>query len=260
MRIALLLLCLLLQKQPTTNKQSSQEQAQKPTTEQSTPEIKQPIRAADSQVRNEDHQEDERAQRVKEINDTLLVIFTGLLVLVGTLQAIAIFRQEKWMRSNVAVARLAAEAAKKSADVAESSLHLAERADVLLEGASFEHGRVMDMRDSKVVLRFKNFGRTKAKNVKLTLNLIVEGVPPTDSTQTPSVTIGAGDTCPISSQRFVEFMSQETAQGIFLGKTPLRFEASAVYQDIFDEHHRSCYSGTLDRATDVFRVDKQETD
>lgn len=184
-----------------------------------------------------------------------------LLLFVALMGVLLAWRTLKDLEKQTSDFHTAAQAAKKSADVAESALHLAERADVLLESASFTHGRVVDTKDSKVILQFRNFGRTKAKNVKLTLNLIIEGVPSTDSTHIPAITMGAGETQTISSQRFVEFMTQETAQGIFSGKTLLRFEASAVYQDIFSEDsHRSYYTGTLDKSTDVFRIDKHESD
>jgi hypothetical protein len=112
----LLLLCLLLQKQPAANKQSPQEQIKKPTAEQSAPNINQPVGSNESQTRNDDHKEDERTQRVKEINDRLLVIFTGVLALVGILQFVAIARQEKWMRENVEVSQDNARTAEASAD------------------------------------------------------------------------------------------------------------------------------------------------
>lgn len=115
-RILLLFLCLLLQKQPTSNKQGAQEQINKPTTNQPAPDIQEPIGSIESQPHNDGHQDDDRAQRVKEINDRLLVVFTGVLAVVGILQIILILRQEKWMRENVKVSQENADTAKVGAD------------------------------------------------------------------------------------------------------------------------------------------------
>jgi hypothetical protein len=125
-RTLLLLLCLVLQKQPAANKQGAQEQVKKPPIDQPATETRQSnseavvkqVRPVESQIPANDHKEQDRAQRVKEINDTLLVVFTGLLFVVGALQAAAIFRQEKWMRENVGIAKEAADAALLNAQAA----------------------------------------------------------------------------------------------------------------------------------------------
>jgi hypothetical protein len=89
----LLLVLLLLQKQPTADKQGPQEQVQKPVANQTVSDVRQKpeavvtqARPVESQVADNTHKEQDRAQTVKEINDTLLVIFTGLLAVVGLLQ------------------------------------------------------------------------------------------------------------------------------------------------------------------------------
>jgi hypothetical protein len=214
----------------------------------------------ENKVTADSHQEHDGAQTIKEINDSLLVMFTGALAVVGYLQYRALRDHEKWMRRNIAISKSAADAATKSANVAESALKLSERADVLLNAAMFKHGTILSGKDARVVLEFKNFGRTRANNLKYTFNLIIEGVPPTDSSKVPQVTMGAGETQHISSQRLVEFLAEDTAQGIFQDKIPLKFEAEVVYKDVFGDPHRSYYEGTLDCATYTFRVDKQDAD
>jgi hypothetical protein len=76
----------------------------------------------------------------------------------------------------------------------------------------------------------------------------------------PPIAMGAGETKDISSPRFVEFLTEQTAQGIFTGKIGLRFEGESRYRDIFGGAYRSYYEGTWDAGTNVFRIDKQEAD
>jgi hypothetical protein len=58
-------------------------------------------------------------------SDVLIVIFTGALVLVGAIQVVAMFRQERWMREAVKVSDAATNAAKASADAATQSAQIA---------------------------------------------------------------------------------------------------------------------------------------
>jgi hypothetical protein len=125
----LLLVLLLLQKQPPTDKQGSQEQIQKPATNQPVPDARQQkpeaivtqARPVESQASAEIHKEQDRAQTVKELNDTLLVVFTGLLVAVGVLQWLTFRQHEKWMGKNVDVVQKIADAADANIKTAEAS-------------------------------------------------------------------------------------------------------------------------------------------
>jgi hypothetical protein len=182
------------------------------------------------------------------------------LVLVGIVTAWIALGTLSDLKEQTAATKVTAEAAKKSAEIAEASLKLVERADVLLDAASLVHGKVLSGKDARVILQFKNFGRTKAIDVRLKLNLVIEGVPETDSTNIPSISMGAGETKDISSQKFVEFLTEATAQQIFAGAISVTFEGEARYHDIFGGSHRSHYTGTWDRGTDVFRIKKQESD
>jgi hypothetical protein len=80
------------------------------------------------------------------------VVITGISVLVGLGTLGLVYRQ-------TSATKLAADAAKKSAEVAESALKLSERADVLLYACN-AGGELLDGKDFRVVLQFKNFGRT----------------------------------------------------------------------------------------------------
>jgi hypothetical protein len=181
------------------------------------------------------------------------------LVIVGVVTAWIALGTLSDLKKQTAATKIAAEAAKKSSEIAEVSLKLVERADVLLDSVALVHGKVLSGKDSRVVLQFRNFGHTQAAKVRLKLNLIVEGVPDTDSTSIPVVSIGAGDIQTVSSQRFVQFLTETTAQQIFSATIALTFEGEAVYEDIFGSPHRSYYTGTWDRGADVFHINKQES-
>jgi hypothetical protein len=182
------------------------------------------------------------------------------LVIVGIVTAWIALGTLKDIKQQTSTATISAEAAKKSAEMAEASLKLGERADVLLDGVSLVYGQDLGGKDTRVVVQFKNFGRTKAVNVRLKLNLVTEGIPETDQTNIPTISMGAGEIKEISSQRFVQFMTEIMAQKIFAAETPLSFEGEACYQDIFGTPHRSYYAGTWNKGTNRFHIKKQESD
>jgi hypothetical protein len=180
------------------------------------------------------------------------VVFTGVSVLVGLSTLGLLYRQ-------TSATKIAAYAAKKSADIAEMAVKLSERADVLLQGAVLETGQAVSGGDSRVVVRFKNFGHTRASNVALSLNILIEGVPDSDSGRIPPITMGAGDEQTVSSGRFTEFLTFETARNVLSGKLPLHFETQALYQDVFGAAHRTFCAGRFEPRTGGFEITRQET-
>jgi hypothetical protein len=85
-------------------KQATQEQIKKPAANQTVPEgtqqnpeavIKQ-VSPSEGQVTASTSKQNDWPQTVKEINDTLLVIFTGVLALVGYLQWKTLRQHERW--------------------------------------------------------------------------------------------------------------------------------------------------------------------
>jgi len=180
------------------------------------------------------------------------VVFTGISVLVGVAALCLLYTQTR-------ATKIAADAAKKSAEVAELALRLAERADIALDSCAIV-GEVLNGADTRVVLQFKNFGRTRAKDVRLYLNVVIEDCPPTDYSKIPPITMGAGETKDISSEQFADFLTAETARRIFSRQTPLKFEGGVSYKDVFDAPHASHYTGTYDWDTRLFHIDNQESD
>jgi hypothetical protein len=182
------------------------------------------------------------------------------LVVVGIITAWVALGTLRDLKKQTAATGISAEAAKKSAEIAEASLKIVERADILLDAASLVYGQIPGGKDARVILQYKNFGRTKAVEVRLRLNLIIKGIPESDHTKIPTIVMGAGETKEASSQRFVEFMTEDTAQEIFSGKTGLSFEGGASYEDIFGNPHHCFYTGTWDKGTNMFHIEKQESD
>jgi hypothetical protein len=89
-------------------------------------------------------------------------------------QAQSMRYQTTHLRDSVIEAKKAADAAKKSADTYEQTVRLTERADVLLDGISivvpnpgFFNG------DEWVVMKFKNFGRTRANNTQFVASVAI---------------------------------------------------------------------------------------
>jgi hypothetical protein len=213
-----------------------------------------------SPPRSEPRAELNGEQRVKEINDTLLVFFTGILAVVSYLQYRTLREHEKWMRQNVEVAKASADAAKKSADTSELALRIAERADVLLESCGVT-GSLLSGSDWRIVVRFKNVGRTRATHVKISLGVILEGLPEEPAQVLPQITMGGGETQQVATERFSDFFDAKTASLVLTTHAiPLRFEARVTYKDVFAESHESRYTGTYDWETRSFHVDSQDSD
>ena len=170
------------------------------------------------------------------------VLLTGLMALCSLVAALA--------------TRRSANAAVKAANTSEMALKLSERADILLEGASVLAGVTQKVdQDSQVVMGFRNFGRTRAQNVRFEISLEIPGVPNSIPPQAP-ITIGAGETQSLCFPRFAEFLTRETGEGIARGKIPLKFRGSVTYDDVFEDPHTFRCGGTFDHRTGTFRMDE----
>jgi hypothetical protein len=168
------LLCLSvtaqLQKQASSNKQHSDKPVDKPAVNQpitdpsknsSEAAMKQALPIA-TQVPPDAHKEQDGAQRVKEINDTLLVIFTGLLFIVGALQWWVLRKHEEWMQKHdanlVKLAKFAADnaaAADEAANVARQTLVSSFRPQIIVRSIALHT-------DWNLRYAFANRGGTRA--------------------------------------------------------------------------------------------------
>lgn len=75
-----------------------------------------------------------------------------------------------------------AKAAKRSADTAERAMKTCERADILLEAADVKLSMAGKLDGhGQVVLQFKNFGRTQARDLSFDTRLIIANTPDTEA-------------------------------------------------------------------------------
>lgn len=196
--------------------------------------------------------------------DKAYVVFTGLLVLVGsigiryalrTLKAVE--RQALSMRRQTTHLKIAANAARNSAEFAERATKASERADILLVAASISPlGPVTG--DSQLKVRYKNFGRTRAKDVRFKIELLIEGLNlAKGNLQLPAMNMGAGQDQTITFQTFRECLALPLFKEIVGGERTLRFVASAVYEDVFGDSYTTMDIGVFDRQGLRFRIEQQ---
>jgi hypothetical protein len=163
--------------------------------------------------------------------------------------------QMKIMERQALGMETAANAAKKSAELAEMSLRLAERADVLLEAVGPVHhpnsGGILTGY-SNVIFRFKNFGRTRGTNVRYEASLSVDGNHNPLTEAEPAV-LGPGETQSLRFGQFRDWLNEETFKAIVEGRASLTFKSKVTYDDTFGESHVSENSGTYVPDDRVFR-------
>ncbi len=211
----------------------------------------------------------ETPKAVKDPWDKAYVVFTGLLVVIGALgvgfaiktlraierQALSMRRQTTHLKNSVVQARRAANAAKKSAEFAELATKASERADVLLDAAGLSTGREMTPQ-SRVVLRFKNYGRTRANQVNFSLRVMIPETPDGKALSLPPTPMGAGDFQTVSFQMFTEWVTKDSFEKIPNGESVMRFAGTVSYRDMFDECHTTRCSGTFHPKVGAFMVDE----
>jgi len=165
------------------------------------------------------------------------------------------------IREQSAHTEIAAKAAAKSSETAELTLRVAQRADILLQMVNLSKGSDPSHGDAQVTLYFKNFGNTRAYRVRFELKLIVAGKPwPSDNSDLPVVTIGAGDGFPLKTPPFANFLKPEIINGIMSNGVQLRFESSCAYMDAFGIPHTAIHCGEWIASSQSFRVTSAETD
>ena len=164
------------------------------------------------------------------------------------------------------IAEIAAKAAKQSAEVSERSatfaqqaLKTCERADILLESAGIEYPPNNDPGDASLVLKFKNFGRTRAKEVSFKASMIIPDTPSSSSPALPLpiITMASGQEQFVRFQTFREFLTKPTFEKIRKGDLPLRFESWIVYRDAFGDAFTTRDVGILDPRTFTFKLEEQ---
>jgi hypothetical protein len=180
------------------------------------------------------------------------------LALIGVGGLVAALKTLNNLERQTIATEIAANAAKKSADTAEAAMRLTERADILLDSAGLS---VQTLMDADVILRFKNFGRTRALAVRFNVTLLVNDIPQADPAELGPMLLGAGD-----EQTAVVFplrMLPDNVRGqVFRAQTPMTFAGQVTYQDVFGVTHRTECTGRflIRNGQPGFIVERNEAD
>jgi hypothetical protein len=148
-------------------------------------------------------------------------------------------------------------AAKRSAEFAQKAVVVSERADILLDAASIvpllANGIIGP--DSRLKLQYKNFGRTRARDVRFKVQMEIPAINLPNAVQEhPPMVMGAGQDQTITFQTFRECLTEITFKQIVQGKIELRFIALVTYEDVFGGLHTTRDAGLFDTRTMAFRV------
>lgn len=153
-----------------------------------------------------------------------------------------------------------AKAARRSADNDERAVRLTERADVLLESISLSTVQQLSPQ-TQFILRIKNFGRTRANNVKTTFYVGDPGTPVSLPPGPPTTTVlGAGDGQNVPLPQLGQFLTAPTFNGVASGQIPLRVYGTIAYTDVFGDRHTVNCKGTFEAADRNFSVDENRVD
>jgi hypothetical protein len=151
-------------------------------------------------------------------------------------------------------AAVQARAAKKSADIYEQTVRLTERADVLLDSVGVIEAST-SVRDNRVVLKFKNFGRTRGNNLIFYVSLTIPNLPPASPDPSPVTVLAAGDIVTMPFSVFGEWLTRDSFTDIYSGKIEMRFDAKVTYTDIFDVDHSMECGGIFMHKSNTFRLE-----
>lgn len=162
------------------------------------------------------------------------------------------------MRDGLIETTKAANAASRSADVAEESVRLTQRADVLIGEVGINTPDIS--RATSVLITLENFGPTRANELKITAFLTT----PEHSEPAPAIhgplTLGAHDTVTLRFAPFGEWCSSETFERIRTGQIPLTFKSKVSFRDVFDQIKTEIAEGRFDSNRRIFVRTTQRSD
>jgi len=259
---------------------------QKDSTEQRYPGASKPTVQIHVNPTPENGDPDPKAAEELEINRHLEWL-TGGLVFVGALQTLALIWQARVLRTHsrhmkqsveqmtkavdtydkyVAVAesgldltRQSNEITKGATELTQKALVLTERADVVIESVTasdYPHF----MSSSRIIVTFKNCGRTRAENIEITSRLFLIGTA-IDNVAAPMTTalIGAGDTLAYALPPLRVWMAPEDFLKIARETAVLAFEIKLNCADVFGNPYTLSFTGFLDHAACQFRMGSPPT-
>ncbi len=175
---------------------------------------------------------------------TLLLVIAGFLAIwVARRTLDGIEKQVEIMLRQTRATEIAADAAKRSADIAEKAMRLLESADVLMGAAGLDTSPDVH-RSSEAYFEFMNFGRTRARNVVLEVTLRADGMEDVEN-KPPKFTLGAGASQKVQFPPFASLMPEDVLRGIREEQITLTYYAKVTFDDIFGDSHSIEYTGKL---------------
>jgi hypothetical protein len=147
----------------------------------------------------------------------LLGLIVNLVLAVGTI-LIAIY------------AVIQAKATQRSADVAEKTLTLV-AADIHIHQVGLVPQGVVQLH-SYIAITVKNYGGTRAENVRSNIKTIIPGVPDSADATTEFV-LAPSESQMIRFRSFNRFVTQATFDQIVAGQIKVKFAGTVTYKDIF---------------------------
>jgi hypothetical protein len=168
-----------------------------------------------------------------------------LLFIVSLLQIYLLFRTLK-------ATEIAANAAKKSSDLAETTMKVIEAPGLFLDNVGLVPPGAITP-DSHVAMLVKNFGGSRAKNVRSFVKLIIPEVPECELSP-ETFAIGRGGTQIIRFLAFKDTLNRETFDKVVRGEISVRFSGDITYEDVFGERYMLNCRGVLDAKTGTFAL------
>ena len=160
-------------------------------------------------------------------------------------------------KTSADVLTVAANAAGQSSEFAKKTTKDSERADILIESISIETGNQnwTQNGDGKLVVHFRNFGRTRATEVRLRVELVVPSVNLTRGKyDLPSMVLGKGQKQTVTTDTFHDCLGLPLFNQVIKGQKEMHFHASVVYEDVFGDSYTTKDIGVFDVRTSSFKI------
>lgn len=199
-----------------------------------------------------------------------LIAFGTAIAAIATLRQIS--TQTRMGRISLNAARRAANAAKESADAsvraadnaqiaaiaAERTMHLTERADILIESISLSNSS--SYAESRIIVKIRNFGRTRADKVLYNLVYGIKDCEPPDVHISTETQLGAGGEFVLQSSRtLLETVMHRRWPALMEGKIKLQVWGDTTFRDIFGKIHTLKYRATWRPHTPLFDIEENQS-
>jgi hypothetical protein len=186
---------------------------------------------------------------------------TWALVVVGVVAAYIALGTLSDIRKQTEVSKIAADAARKSAEVAEQTLHLTQSADVQIVGMRLTPAGPLTA-NTVIEVQVKNFGQSRAKQFVNDLTVGIQGreLAPVHARQYIGVVLGPGQPFTIGFEPLGpgKILTQDDVQRVLNGELFLKIWGSLKYEDVFGKLHVVKCEGTYDRVYGNFLIDRYE--